>query len=166
MRKKQFILLAVVCLAVIIVVVAVFQINSKNIDKNQDRPTIIISDNQPPNKEDYKSLDLTRFREAYNTASDNQEDWITDPQEVALRFAGFPNLEGILPDEVIVFPTSTEQVTIIILQLQIPDDSVASVETRVDLVQNGRSWEVEWAGGRWRCKAGRGHQDWLPEFCY
>ena len=47
------------------------------------------------------------------------------------------------------------------------DDSVAEQQTLVELSRASATdvWVVDWIGQRWKCREGRGQQDWAPDLC-
>jgi hypothetical protein len=88
----------------------------------------------------------------------------TDPIDVGLHFAGYPNINNIAPDKILVFNTSANAVTVIVLATELNDDSVLDREERIDLHFDGSDWNVEWAGYRQRCR--RNHnQGWITGLC-
>ncbi len=66
--------------------------------------------------------------------------------------AGYPNIDGVSPDNVDIFKSGDRTVTFIILDDNSADDAILSEEVRVDLVEKLGKWEVEWAGMRWKCR--------------
>lgn len=105
------------------------------------------------------------FLQEYEDARQNHASWIADPITVALRIAGYPNVDGTSPDEIHSYYENSTKVAVIIQDSHLMDDSVTAKEVRVDLKFNDGEWEIEWAGGRWRCHAGRGHRDWSSKLC-
>ncbi len=117
----------------------------------------------------YKAFDfnepwLSKFNEEYKKGIDEHANWTENPKEVTLRIAGVP--VGVKSDNLAVFDTKHQKRTVIVSIDPIrEDDSVAAEEIRVDFVKKEERWEIEWAGGRWRCQAGRGQLDWVPKLC-
>ena len=150
--KKIF---AFFCVVGIFVILASIIITTRN-----------ASPNKPIGKTQYRPLYLARFKEEYDEAVIQQEVWVNSPYLIGLRFAGYPNVERVLPDKVTVFHiTPTKQIVVVQKTTRIFDDSVSAEEIRVDLVLEGEMWEVKWAGGRWRCKPGRGSSIWTKRLC-
>ena len=108
---------------------------------------------------------FAEFLEAYETARAEQADWVRDPVAVALRLTGYPNSDEESPDQVTLYQTGPERLTVVLLLESARDDSVRDIEDRIDLIREGDVWRVEWAGARWRCQPGRGQQDWGIELC-
>ena len=121
---------------------------------------------EPKSKTQYRPLDLAQFNEEYDAAITQQEDWVNSPYEIGLRFAGYPNIDRVLPDKVTVFyVTSKKQIVVVQKTRPVFDDSISAEEIRVDLVLEDEMWKVEWAGGRWRCQPGRGSSTWTNRLC-
>ena len=124
----------------------------------------------PDNRRDYSPYDLagrwlTRFNEQYATAREANETWTEDPEQVGLRFAGYPNIDGTSPDIVRVFHPEPGKVIVVVIDMGLMDDSVEAIKTRVDLVQEDEAWEVEWGGWQLRCWGGRGGWYWHAGVC-
>lgn len=85
--------------------------------------------------------------------------WTRNPAEVALFLVEGCNHEANAgvdcanSPRVGVFPRGTERITFVVLDDPVNgDDSIAAEEWRVDLVRAADgAWDLEWAGGRWRC---------------
>lgn len=104
---------------------------------------------------------LSGFNKEYEIAIRTNANWVENPEKIALRLAGATN-----PTKISTFDMGRGRITVIVLQDPVVgDDSVAAEEIRADLVQKGNKWEIKWAGGRWRCHAGRGHTSWGAELC-
>jgi hypothetical protein len=88
----------------------------------------------------------------------------SDPIDAGLHFAGYPNIDNIPPDKILVFYTSAKEVTVIVVAVGLNDDSVLDHEERIDLRFNGSEWNVEWAGYRQRCRRNYS-QDWITGLC-
>jgi hypothetical protein len=108
---------------------------------------------------------LTWFYQEHDAALEAGDCWIEDPRQVALRLAGYPNPDGARPDIVGVYWPQRDKAIIVVLATGLHDDSVEAMKVRVDLVQRGDLWEVEWAGGQRRCWSGRGHWFRAPSLC-
>ena len=48
----------------------------------------------------------------------------------------------------------------------LPDDSLRSLRTRIELKRQQGGWQILWVGSQFQCWAGRGHEDWSKEFCF
>lgn len=99
------------------------------------------------------------------TEGHSGESWDQDPREVGLCIAGYPNVDGTSPDIVRVFYPEPGKTVVVVITMRLMDDSVEAKKIRVDLVQEGEAWVVEWAGGQWRCYEGRGHWYWAAGLC-
>lgn len=88
----------------------------------------------------------------------------TDPVDVGLHFAGYPNIDDIPPDKVELYYSSTIDAIIIVLATNIGDDSVQDKEERIDLHFDGNEWKVEWAGYRQKCRR-INNPDWVTGRC-
>ncbi len=120
----------------------------------------------PLDKMQYRSLDLVRVDDEHDAAEiARQKDRINTPYQIGLHFAGYPNIDDVLPDKVTIFYVTGERQIIIVQHTGLHDDSVSAIETRVDMILKGDSWEIEWAGGRWRCQPGRGSSTWTTSLC-
>lgn len=133
----------------------------------------MVAGEPPAGRSDYRTSQpgempgYAQFVEDYETARSERAEWLRDPVEVALRAAGYAtgSPDGLLPDQVTLYQTAPEQVSVVLLLEGAEDDSVRDVENRIDLAAEEGLWRVEWAGARWRCQAGRGQQDWGTELC-
>ncbi len=120
----------------------------------------------PLDKMQYRSLDLVSVDDEHDAAEiARQKDRINTPYQIGLRFAGYPNIDDVLPDKVTIFYVSRERQIIVVQHTGLHDDSVFAREIRVDMVLEGDSWKIEWAGGRWRCQSGRGSSTWTTSLC-
>lgn len=113
---------------------------------------------------------LSSFNKDYQLAKQNKDSWLFNPTTVALRLAGYPNPDGCEPSEVSSVESKDSSITVLIKEgptkgERCGDDSVLASEIRVDLVKPDQIWEIEWAGGRYRCRTGRGQQDFAPSLC-
>ena len=121
-------------------------------------------------REQYSPLDLdttiwlSAFARDYRDALSAGAEWVQDPIDVGLRVAGFPNPDQLNPDAVLVFYTKANAATVIVFKDGLMDDSVAALEFRVDLVKDGRVWEIAWLGLRQQCYRTL-EQDWTTAKC-
>lgn len=58
-----------------------------------------------------------------------------------------------------------EQAVVIFTQENLPDDSVQAIRTRVEFLRVDGPWQMQWAGEQYRCREGRGQQDWGKKLC-
>jgi hypothetical protein len=78
-----------------------------------------------PDRSAYLAEDLTsaewqkRFDIHYQSALAADEEWIADPELVALRAAGYPNDDNIPPESVTTFSTEPEKL-IFVIRLVLP----------------------------------------------
>ena len=60
--------------------------------------------------------------------------------------------------------------TVIITQTNLLDDSVSGIRYLVEFAPYGETtqnkWQVVWAGEQFKCRQGRGHQEWSPDLCF
>jgi hypothetical protein len=127
---------------------------------------------EPLSRDSYSSVDIETdpsmliqdFRQTYNEALKKGETWIKDPIAVSLKYSGYPNFEGIYPSKMFVFSTSSNQVIVILRSENLKDDSVRDLENRVDLIQIGDVWKIEWAGYRQRCYRSN-FEGWTTGLC-
>ncbi len=88
----------------------------------------------------------------------------TTPVDVGLHFAGYPNIDETQPDKVLIFYNSGSDVTLMVLSLNVADDSIADFEERVDLKLKNSQWSVDWAGYRQRCRRST-NKEWTTGLC-
>jgi hypothetical protein len=131
------------------------------------------TNNSPPeDREDYSELDVDEgvgsnyfyppFKDFYEKAVVADSAWIKFPDRIALKITGYPDPE--LPDpEIALFQISEEKVIAIVTVNNVMDDSVYSVQYRVEMSKDGNHWKVDWFGSRVKCR--RGHEDWGTELC-
>ena len=127
---------------------------------------------EPLSREFYSYVDvetnqifpIQEFRRQYAEALENNDAWIQEPILVALRYAGYPNIDGTNPNKVFVFSISGIQVVVVILAENLMNDSVRDHEDRVDLIKVGNVWQIEWAGYRQRCYRSS-FDGWITGLC-
>ena len=113
-----------------------------------------------PPRENYGEIDfdndkwIQRFVSEYEEAKVNGDEWINNPEEVALRVAGYPNPDNISPQEVEIDEISNDQIVITVLSKKLWDDSISRQEYRVELRMVNGNWLIEWAGLRQMCSRG------------
>lgn len=109
---------------------------------------------EPLGHENYRFVDIamgTEFKEQHANAIKNDESWVSDPIEVGLRFAGYPNVDLTNPDKVFVYYLQSNKVVMVVLAEGLMDDATQSEEIRVDLEKEGNIWFISWAGIRQKC---------------
>ncbi len=132
-----------IVITIIIVTIVIFTFELRPQLKSRDKYRTFDFDNEPR---------FTSFNQEYNDPRLNDTNLVADPIALALRVAGYPNIDGINPDQVYIYYVSPTQLTVVIKSYGLMDDSLESKDTRVDLVKKDSEWEIEWAGGRWRCR--------------
>jgi hypothetical protein len=113
----------------------------------------------PEDRSAYIPIDIytrTEFWTAYYWARDHRGGWLEDAQEVALEFV----VEGEEWSRrtISIHPMEQDKVSVVI-DRRVYDDSIAQIKYRVDLIQRGSAWEVEWAGTMHKCA-----RDGIPPF--
>lgn len=96
-------------------------------------------------------IPIQEFRKAYAEAVKKDEGWIKDPITLALRYAGYPNLDGLSPNQVFIYYVNDVQVIVIVRAFGHMDDSIRDTDERIELVKENGIWIIEWAGYRQRC---------------
>ncbi|MCP4599553.1 MAG: hypothetical protein GY847_03270 [Proteobacteria bacterium] len=127
---------------------------------------------KPLSREHYAYIDVEHdplipivgFREKYAEAVQDEEEWVKSPILVGLRFVGYPNVEGIEPDNVFFFCTNSYKATVVVVSEGLMDDSIKDQEKRIDLVKEGGIWKIEWAGYRQRCYRSL-YGGWITGLC-
>lgn len=120
----------------------------------------------------YLAVDFSQFAdffEHYESALSDNESWLRDPMEVALRFEAWPPSEpGCHQKEITAIPAESGKAIIIIIRRGCPDDSIIDIKMRVELSEAADIWAVEWAGTMWKCSRGDDQQlkdDWHSGAC-
>jgi hypothetical protein len=122
-------------------------------------------------KESYGSYDfakdprLASFIQEYKDAHLNHSNGVVDPVALALRAAGYPNIDETNPDQVDIYHINSTKLVVVIKDFGLMDDSVESRDIRVDLVKKGDIWEIEWAGRRQRCRRVLLFPGWTTSRC-
>jgi hypothetical protein len=143
MLRKKSLLLGIAILAIIIGLIGLF--------------TFELRPQQYADRDNYRTDNFEKdpwsvsFNQEYKEARQNHASWVKDPITLALRVAGYPNIDGADPDEIHIYYKTHTKVTAIIRNYGPMGDSVKSEETRVDLIFKENEWEIEWSGSRWRC---------------
>ncbi len=103
----------------------------------------------------------------YQNAILNKEYWASAPIEIALQIRGFPYEQGPFPTSIYSISSKHHEfITIIILEDDLMDDSIKAIETRFDLIQVDRLWQLYWYGIRLQCR--RPYEqphDWVISSC-
>ncbi len=94
----------------------------------------------------------------------------TDPKAIAL--AAFSDTEAERGTQAVAvdYPQSDKAI-VNITQVGVGDDSVGSIRYRVEFMPKSsdkasKQWEIVWAGAQFKCRTGRGHQDWSAQNCH
>jgi hypothetical protein len=90
------------------------------------------------------------------------------PKAITLSAFGAEGSEGNFSQEVTVNYPQPDRAIAILTQTGLADDSVAGMRYRIELVPADSAdaqWQVTWAGRQYKCREGRGHQDWSTELC-
>jgi hypothetical protein len=121
--------------------------------------TYAISSEPLLTKDEYRDIDIENldtfyipeFWDQYSQAVAEKEFWVTDPVTVALRFSGYPNIDGIKPAQIVVYSFTEDNIMVVVTWKNLMDDSIRDKEHRIDLVSENGIWTIEWAGWRQRC---------------
>lgn len=106
---------------------------------------------------DYNGIDL----------EGRSEDQLAGDDPVALAQAMFgakESMEGNYRESSEV-EMGNERSVVIFTQENLPDDSVQAIRTRLEFFRIDGPWQLQWAGEQYRCREGRGQQDWAKELC-
>ena len=92
-----------------------------------------------------------------------------DPQAIALSALGLKR-GGEAEDEQVTVDYPRENLArVAITQTNLGDDSVASIRYLVEFAPYGeekaQKWQIIWVGEQFKCRPGRGHQDWGKDLC-
>jgi hypothetical protein len=126
-----------------------------------------------PIREKYHAIDFendpvlwrANFLVEYKEAITHDENWVKDPETLALRVAGYPNDDNIPPEKIDREKTENGIVIVTILSGRLMDDSIARQEPRVELIQDGEVWQVVWAGWRQQCARDTLGLGWTTSYC-
>lgn len=105
----------------------------------------------PINFED-NSRWVASFLADYKKAIVQGDDWVKHAETVALRVAGYPNEDKIRPEKIYTETTKDGVAVVTILSQEAMDDSISREETRVELLTNGSTWKISWAGNKRQCR--------------
>lgn len=88
------------------------------------------------------------------------------PEDIALKIAGYPNPDGILPSEILVSFPRQDIAIVTVTSRSLRDDSIAARQVRVELQKHQNTWRVEWAGSRQKCRRDLfGGLQWRTKLC-
>jgi len=94
----------------------------------------------------------------------------TDVKEIALSALGLTEIVESEQEEVQVEYPNDDLANVIITQTNLLDDSVSGIRYLVEFAPYGETtqnkWQVVWAGEQFKCRQGRGHQEWSPDLCF
>ena len=105
----------------------------------------------------YSSLDMDsarwqeEFASPYENAVLDHSVWVREPISVALKAAGYPNIDGLTPESIGFYNINLSEVIVVVRTGRLMDDSIKERELLIDLYQDGDIWRVIWAGQRQRC---------------
>jgi len=91
----------------------------------------------------------------------------TDPRSLASQLLGrSESLEGRQREAIAIEYAGWNGVTVVeYTVIGLPDDSVRSSRTRIELKWQQGDWTILWVGKQFQCHSGRGHRDWSGEPC-
>lgn len=111
----------------------------------------------------------------YQTAISNNESWVHNPIDVALKTFTFS--EFFIPDNVIALTMPERKTTtfqnqasetyvehnaiVVVYSILHPDQDL---EIRVDLIREDEIWKIRWIGSRWKCYKNT-NVNWSTEPC-
>lgn len=121
-----------------------------------------------PSHDDFVAADLTiepwsgvqqRFADAFTAG----EAWTDDPDQIAMQFALNPTAMAFAE----TIQRSDTHAIMLVTELIAEDDSLAEQQILLELSRPTATdaWVVDYIGLRWKCREGRGQQDWAPELC-
>jgi WD40 repeat protein len=92
-----------------------------------------------------------------------------DPQAIALAGLGLKEVAESAQEVEVEYSTDDKLATVKITQTKLADDSVASRRYLVEFApyaeETAEKWQIVWAGEQFKCRSGRGHQDWSSDLC-
>lgn len=105
--------------------------------------------------------------EEYQMALEQNAIWLTNAQEVAIRF--LPTIYGewsALRARVYRLPATSGEAAFIIIE-RVWDDSVGLIKYRLELTQRGEIWKINWIGWMRRCRRGSDElqANWHTQAC-
>ena len=93
----------------------------------------------------------------------------TDPQAIALSALGLKEIVESEQEEVKTEYINDNLAQVTITQTNLPDDSVAAIRYLLEFAPYGaeteQKWQLVWAGEQFKCRQGRGQQDWGSNLC-
>ena len=105
------------------------------------------------------------FNKTILSAKSDEENWISDPVTVSLRFVGpFEGLSQNI-ERTNKNPEYPQTTDVIIINEGLLDDSVRSVKYKLTLKKVDSIWIIKDAAKTFKCWKGRGHEDFSAELC-
>ncbi|WP_430883363.1 hypothetical protein [Fusibacter sp. JL216-2] len=115
-------------------------------------------------KERLVDIDFKEFNKEVSFASLENEEWVYDPEKVALKFAG--EIENGVRRNVDVVKEDSEA-TITIIEDNYQDDSVYGAKYIIKLIQDvDESWVISNVKWGQKCWPDRGHTNYSCENCH
>jgi len=106
---------------------------------------------------DYRPLDLSSRSVEQLSGS--------DPEAVtAALFSAQEPVEGRYSESSDA-ELGNERAVVLFVRDNLADDSVQAILSRVEFERVDGPWQVVWAGEQYRCREGRGQQDWAAALC-
>ena len=111
----------------------------------------------------YQHLDLDRtewlewlgrrgvFIRELRDAQARKEPWTNDPKQIVARLAGHREWKPWKHATISVVKNGANRVKVVMTTTHDDDDSSFATEYRVDFLESGEGWKIEWAGARWQC---------------
>ena len=113
-------------------------------------------------REDYKAIALSKLGNAADLVG-------SEPKAIALRV--FRNTEPERGKSEVTVDYNYPKAIVIVTHIGLADDSVRDIRYRAEFVATSNTvpsdqvWSLVWAGSQFKCRIGRGHQDWSSELC-
>lgn len=132
---------------------------------------------QQPHKDNYQAIPIIKYWinqekptvPAFEPELNKPNAIGKDPQAIALSALGLSETVESQQEEVELEYPSENLATVTITQANLADDSVAGIRYLVKFAPYGdrasEKWLVVWAGQQFKCRSGRGHQNWGTDLC-
>lgn len=128
-------------------------------------PIAVSSEKITVNSEQSLSVDYSEFNKTILSARAGNEDWVSDPVLISLKFTGpFEGRKQSI-ERVNENPESNKVVQVTIINDGLLDDSVKAEKFVVDMSNENDAWQITGAVKTVQCYKGRGHEDFSAEPC-
>ncbi len=136
--------------------------NPEDFEENADKKTAV-----DDKKGAFQKIDVGEYNDKIEKAFKANESWVKMPMQIIVRTVGeFSEIRSRTIEMTAPTPEEPESLTVTVIDDGFLDDSVRGDKHIFELKMNEQGvWKFTSAGKAWRCRQGRGHQDYSTANC-